>query len=405
MANYDYIAVAQKAEEEDLASTSHLCCCEYFDKDQQRFHILGCCCNCLDFDLAFTRFITCQRVDLQNKRNMLLTFQDRLRIPWRGGAKRISIEALIPGVVYPLVIGLAALNEITSYIMLGACIIFLAYAHHFVKRNHIKTKFFFMWMIWSVVYMVAGLEFAVPLLELLPEENILLVVMACGSGYLMYLTRKQALACHDIPSRSTEDDLADISEATAAEEEEEAAAHTALLIDNDSPRKSIHNRAGGGGGGTHQHQTNMCHSCRKYVSARTIHCHVCNACIMLHSHHSYWLDCCIGQFNLRYYTAGITMGILTLAFGVYLTLTAICHPLLIGRIFNIPITFPDDCSEVFDEYTIGLSYVLSLYALIMVLYQFVSLLLQLFKCSRDPVYFIFGDMSQPFTKIYKKLST
>ncbi|KAM7363342.1 zinc finger DHHC-type palmitoyltransferase GABPI isoform 2-T2 [Cochliomyia hominivorax] len=330
---------------------------------------------------------------------MLLTFQDRLRIPWRGGAKRISMEAVMPGIVYPLVIGLAALNEITSYIMLVACIVFLAYAHHFVKRNQVKTKFFFMWMIWSVVYLIMGIEFAVPLLELLPEENFLLVVMACVTVYLIWLTRKQSLTCHDLPSRSTEDDLADISEATAAEEEEEAAAHTALLIDNDSPRKSLHNR------GTHQHQTNMCHNCRKYVSARSIHCHVCNACIMLHSHHSYWLDCCVGQFNLKVYTASLIMGILTLAFGIYLTITAICHPLLIGRIWKIRITMPDDCSEVFNEYTLGISYVLSIYSLVMVIYQIISLLFQLIKCTRDPVHFIFGDMSQPFSKIYKKLST
>ncbi|TMW47497.1 hypothetical protein DOY81_007427 [Sarcophaga bullata] len=305
MANYDYIAVAQRAEAEEnsLENSTRLCCCEYIDNHQQRNHLLACCCNCQDFDLAFTSFITCQRVNAQNQQNMLLTFQDRLRIPWRGGAKRISMEAVIPGVVVPLVIGLSALNEITSYIMLGTTIVFLIYAHHFVKRNHVKTKFFFMWLIWSMVYQVMGLEFALPLLELLPEENFVLVVMACITVYLMWLTRRYSLSCQDLPSRSTEDDLADISEATAAEEEEEAAAHTALLIDNDSPRKSLHNR------GSHQHQTNMCHNCRKYVSARTIHCHVCNACIMMHSHHSYWLDCCIGQYNIRYYTGSIIMAV------------------------------------------------------------------------------------------------
>lgn len=400
MSTNDYIDSARKAEEEEniFNQSTRLCCCEYLDEHNKRNHLLACCCNCQDFDLACTNFIKFQRVDNESKQNMLLTFQDRLRIPWRGGAKRISIEAVIPGIVYPLVIGLAALNEITSYIMLGACVIFLAYAHHFVKRNHVKTKFFFMWTIWSVVYLIMGLEFALPLLELLPEENFLLVVMACITAYLIWLTRKHSLTCHDLPSRSTEDDLADISEATAAEEEEEAAAHTALLID-DSPRKSLHNR------GAHQHQTNMCQNCRKYVSARTIHCHVCNACIMLHSHHSYWLDCCIGQYNLRYYTSSSIMGTLTLAFGIYLTLTAICHPMLIGRLWNIPITMPDDCSEVFDEYTLGISYVLSIYAIIMVFYQLFSLIFQIIKCTRDPVHFIFGDMSQPFSKIFKKLSS
>lgn len=397
MTNYDYIAVAQRAEEEESKTDpSTLCCCEYIDRENQRFHILGCCCNCIDFDKACTHLITCQRVDASNKRNMLLTFQDRLRLPWRGGAKRISMEAVIPGAVYPLVLGLAALNEVTSYIMLVSIVVFLGYAHQYIKRNNIKTRFFFMWLGWSVFYMIAGLQFAVPLLELLPEENIILVAMGCLTVYLAYQTRKHAADCHDLPSRSTDDDLADITEATAAEEEEEAAAHTALLIDNDSPVRSQRNRS-------NSHQTNMCHVCRKYVAARTIHCHSCNACIMMQSHHSYWLDCCVGQFNLRYYNACMIMGILTLFFGVYLTLTAICHPLLIGRIWNIPVTFPDDCSEVFDEYTLGLSYVLSLYALIMIVYQLFGLIMQVAKCG--PMYFVFGDMAQPFSKFYKKLST
>ncbi|XP_075146794.1 zinc finger DHHC-type palmitoyltransferase GABPI isoform X2 [Haematobia irritans] len=327
---------------------------------------------------------------------MLLTFQDRLRIPWRGGAKQISMESIIPGAVLPLVMGLAALNEITCYIMLGSTIVFLGYGHQYIKRNHVKTKFFFMWLVWSVIYMIACLQFAVPLLELLPEENWFLVIMGCFSGYMFWLTRKHACACHDLPSR-TDDDLADITEATAAEEEEEAAAHTALLIDNDSPVHSQKNRL-------NSHQTNMCHVCRKYVAARTIHCHVCNACVMMQSHHSYWLNCCVGQYNLRYYNTGLVSGILALFFGVYLTLTAICHPLLIGRIWNIPVTFPDDCSEVFDEYTLGLSYVLSLYAIIIIIYQLFNLLWQVLKCTRGP-YFVLGDMSQPFSKLYKKLST
>lgn len=401
MANSDYIAAALKLEEDERNSkhNTRLCCCEYLDEHQERNHLLACCCNCADFDLAFTSFITCQRLNKQVKDNMLLTFQDRLRIPWRGGAKRISMEAVIPGIVYPLVIGLSALNEITSYIMLAACTIFLAYAHHFVKRNRVKTKFFFMWIVWSIVYMIIGLECSLPLLEFLPEENFVLVVMSCITIYLMWLTRKHALACHDVPSRYTEGNVDDISEVTAAEEEEEAAALTALLIDNDSPNKTIHNR------GSTQQQTNMCHNCRKYVRDSTIHCHVCNACIMLYSHHSYWLDCCIGQKNSLFYFASMIASICSLTFGVYLTLTAICHPLLIARIWNTPITIPDDCSEVFDEYTLGICYVLSSYAILMIIYQLFSVIFQIIKWSRHPVSFIFDDMPQPFKKIYKKFCT
>lgn len=33
-----------------------LCCCEYFDRDNERNHLLGCCCNCIDFDIACERY-------------------------------------------------------------------------------------------------------------------------------------------------------------------------------------------------------------------------------------------------------------------------------------------------------------------------------------------------------------
>lgn len=32
-----------------------LCCCEYFDIHEERNHILACCCNCEDLDVAFDR--------------------------------------------------------------------------------------------------------------------------------------------------------------------------------------------------------------------------------------------------------------------------------------------------------------------------------------------------------------
>lgn len=41
--------------DETLEIEPALCCCEYYNHDNERFHILGCCCNCQDFDLVFDR--------------------------------------------------------------------------------------------------------------------------------------------------------------------------------------------------------------------------------------------------------------------------------------------------------------------------------------------------------------
>lgn len=32
-----------------------LCCCEYFDRNNERNHILACFCNCVEFDSLFDR--------------------------------------------------------------------------------------------------------------------------------------------------------------------------------------------------------------------------------------------------------------------------------------------------------------------------------------------------------------
>ena len=40
---------------ESNVDDSVLCCCEYWDRDGERYHMLQCCCNCVDFDSAFER--------------------------------------------------------------------------------------------------------------------------------------------------------------------------------------------------------------------------------------------------------------------------------------------------------------------------------------------------------------
>jgi len=35
---------------QEWQDNSPLCCCEYWNIEQERSHILGCCCNCEDLD-------------------------------------------------------------------------------------------------------------------------------------------------------------------------------------------------------------------------------------------------------------------------------------------------------------------------------------------------------------------
>ena len=40
-----------------------LCLCEYFNRHQQRTHILMCCCNCEALDKLFTVILCCNDID------------------------------------------------------------------------------------------------------------------------------------------------------------------------------------------------------------------------------------------------------------------------------------------------------------------------------------------------------
>lgn len=95
---------------------------------------------------------------------------------------------------------------------------------------------------------------------------------------------------------------------------------------------------------------NTCSKCHKYIPPRAYHCTICQQCICKRDHHSIWLDCCIGESNHRLFLLSCGLGTFSLLFGANLSLTSICHPFFVFRLFSINILMPDDCSEVYDQY-------------------------------------------------------
>jgi len=53
--NFFYDSLKFSPDEKDRHSPLGLCCCEYIDRNNEKFHLLGCCCNCEDFDIVFTK--------------------------------------------------------------------------------------------------------------------------------------------------------------------------------------------------------------------------------------------------------------------------------------------------------------------------------------------------------------
>lgn len=79
-------------------------------------------------------------------------------------------------------------------------------------------------------------------------------------------------------------------------------------------------------------------------------CMICQHSTSRWIQHSIWLDCCIGDQNRYTFLSGCGLGIFALIFGANLSLTSICHPYFVFKIFTVNVLMPDDCSDVFDQF-------------------------------------------------------
>lgn len=127
----------------------------------------------------------------------MTTLQDRVRIPWRGGAKRISLDAVLPILVIPLLLFLAAISFWWTLFSFTTMTVFLAYISCQFMRAIPGTKFFFVWAITSLVFLYGVFEFVViPFLQILIEENIALSVLIMGFVFSLYMTKtKHNMLC------------------------------------------------------------------------------------------------------------------------------------------------------------------------------------------------------------------
>lgn len=110
----------------------------------------------------------------------------RERIRMLGGVKQISIDAVLPIILLPLMFCVAAIN---FYFMLAICIVmplFLGYAQWLRKSFAPRTKFFFMWAFASGVSLWLLFEMTVPLMELLPEENFIFITTLFAAAFCFY---------------------------------------------------------------------------------------------------------------------------------------------------------------------------------------------------------------------------
>lgn len=109
------------------------------------------------------------------------------RTLWKIGlSRRILIDAVLPIVILPIFFGVAA---ISFYFLIGICILMpllLGFAQWHRSILAPRTKFFFMWIISSGIYLWILFEMTVPVMELLPEENFIFITSMFGAAFCFY---------------------------------------------------------------------------------------------------------------------------------------------------------------------------------------------------------------------------
>lgn len=125
----------------------------------------------------------------------MTTLQDRLRIPWRGGARQITWDAVLAILLLPLSLLSAALNLYSTIIAALLDFILITYIYHKLP----KSKFFINWMVITLIIQYVIFEFiVVPFLEILFEENVALGILISCSIYCVYMIKKQSNKLHDV---------------------------------------------------------------------------------------------------------------------------------------------------------------------------------------------------------------
>jgi hypothetical protein len=140
------------------------------------------------------RIFVCERVPFQQVGNIMSTFQDRLRIPWRGGAKQISIDSALPIILQPVLIYVAAQSVWCTLLVLLIMLLSMCYLYSVFMRFLPRTKFFFVWTLISAVLLLLVFELSVvPFLEIMPHENCVLIGLVISSGICLHKVCKVSI--------------------------------------------------------------------------------------------------------------------------------------------------------------------------------------------------------------------
>ncbi|CAG0893931.1 unnamed protein product [Cyprideis torosa] len=156
-----------------------LCCCEYFNGRGERAHLCETFCDCSELDDMFDRLIRRVPVPPGLRSQFHSLVEDRLRIPWPGGAKQIPLDVAFTGLI-PLFLVLASFGLVCSCVFLPL----LAVAIVFIHRQLVLPRLpflSFMTLLW--ISLASYLYWVKSRLIVTYEENAVIMAMLLGTLY------------------------------------------------------------------------------------------------------------------------------------------------------------------------------------------------------------------------------
>ena len=236
-----------------------LCFCEYYNKNNERTHILFCCCNCEAFDQTCT-YILCQRNRKESDKKGFMKLidetlddiLDRIRIPSPNGAVKVNTDLLISLIAILLYISIGTINFVFSLITLIG-IPTLLYIRYFQLRFY-KSKSekprnqiaYYMTLVSLItVYILYNLYLKYEIYENYTNHNFLLILVILFHVYLHY-------------------------------------SNPGYLVSKNSQEERT---------------SRYCEKCQINKQVKISHCPICEKCIFSRDHHCFWVDNCIGYLN------------------------------------------------------------------------------------------------------------
>ncbi|KAK2190597.1 hypothetical protein NP493_75g09010 [Ridgeia piscesae] len=345
-----------------------LCCCEYFDTDGQRNHIVMCCCNCDALDTVCDRWLTCKDVSPESSQKLIATIEDRCRLPWLYGAIQIKLDVVLPMLAVPSGLLLASVSLFWTVVaaVIFPTLLLLFYRVWTRQLRHRRSQLFYIWGVTSLVITYYIFLLVVSYREILAWEMLLESSLFMLTLCALYHARKSpGVMTQSLVKKQQRQPWKnqwhfqplDGNISRLIGEEEERDGETAQELGDNSHKLRLQTLPDPD---RDWRESAWCKECRLQKLPRSGHCPVCNVCVMGRDHHCLWIDNCIGASNHRSFFLCLLLVIVTGCYGSHLTLTTICTP----EIYLDWFLWPSDCRFMYDDSVTAICFVGACYTIV-----------------------------------------